>query len=62
VRAIERLRLAVPEYSLDVEAAHTSTLAQVAALDRVAAIAPGHGPLVTRDVASKLGALAAGAA
>ena len=58
VRAIERLRLAVPEYSIDVRAAHTSTLARVADLPRVAAIAPGHGPLVTRDVATKLRALA----
>ncbi len=59
LRAIERLRLAVPGFSLDVDACHQAALEFLAALPPTEVFCSGHGPAVTRRVHDKLSRLVA---
>ncbi len=52
------LRLAVPEYSLDVDRCHRHVLEYLETAPPVRTLAAGHGPLVTRGVAARLATLA----
>lgn len=49
-RILPRLRLAVPEYSLDASACHRSTLAFLAERPPLRALCSGHGPKITRGL------------
>jgi glyoxylase-like metal-dependent hydrolase (beta-lactamase superfamily II) len=57
---LEKLRLAVPGFSLDVERCHARVREVVAQLPAVTAVAAGHGPAVLREATRKLARLVAG--
>lgn len=58
-RMFERLGPAIAAYSVDVLAAHRNLIDFVSDPPPIARIAPGHGPLVTRNIPEKLTALRA---
>ena len=54
LRAIERLRLAIPAFTPDPDTCHAQVRAWIATLPPVEALCAGHGPPVTRDVLAKM--------
>lgn len=58
-RFLERLGPAIAAYSVDVAAAHRNLIDFVSDPPPIARIAPGHGPMVTKNIPEKLAALRA---
>ena len=54
LRSIERIRLAIPAYSLDIDGARGTTREAIRQLPHVAKICGGHGPPVTEGADAKL--------